>query len=123
MVRFQGRSPSFKILVRLVPKTIDRAGEGTTEVGTARKRHVRTKSGSQPPIRQNPAKSVKIRQNPAKSVKIRPEFTADQLHLAKLPVTAGGLGLPDLPVLALIARTAALRHCPGQQTLIHSDMT
>ena len=53
----------------------------------------------------------------------QPAFTADQLHLAKLPVTAGGLGLPDLPVLALIARTAALRHCPGQRTLIHSDMT
>ena len=45
-------------------------GEGTTEVGTARKRHVRTKSGSEPlKIRQNPAKSVKIRQNPAKSGK------------------------------------------------------
>ena len=31
----------------------------------------------------------------------QPSFTADQLHLARLPVTAGGLGLPDLPVLAL----------------------
>ena len=27
----------------------------------------------------------------------QPAFTADQLHLAKLPVTAGGLGLPHLP--------------------------
>ena len=38
------------------------------------KRHVRTKSGSEPPIRQNPAKSVKIRQHrqhPAESGKIR----------------------------------------------------
>ena len=57
----------------------------TINMGTARKCHVRTKSGSQPPIRQNPsksgcaqirqnpnpAKSGKIRQNPAKSVKIR----------------------------------------------------
>ena len=42
----------------------------------------------------------------------QPGFTADQLHLAKLPVTAGGLGLPDLPVLALIARTACIATLP-----------
>ena len=42
----------------------------------------------------------------------QPALTADQLHLAKLPVTAGGLGLPDLPVLALIARTACIATLP-----------
>ena len=42
----------------------------------------------------------------------QPGFTADQLQLAKLPVTAGGLGLPDLPVLALIARTACVATLP-----------
>ena len=42
----------------------------------------------------------------------QPGFTADQLHLAKLPVTAGGLGLPDLPVLALVARTACIATLP-----------
>ena len=36
----------------------------------------------------------------------QPTIAADQLHLAKLPVTAGGLGLPHLPTLALIARTS-----------------
>ena len=47
----------------------------------------------------------------------QPSFTADQLHLAKLPVTAGGLGLPDLPVLALIARTACIATLPrAEQT-------
>ena len=42
----------------------------------------------------------------------QPAFTADQLQLAKLPVTAGGLGLPDLPILALIARTACIATLP-----------
>ena len=42
----------------------------------------------------------------------QPEFTADQLYLAKLPVTAGGLGLLDLPVLALIARAACIATLP-----------
>ena len=47
----------------------------------------------------------------------QPGFTADQLHLAKLPVTAGGLGLPDLPVMALIARTACIATLPrAEQT-------
>ena len=55
-----------------------KGGGSTTEVATARKRYVGTKSGSQPPIRQNPAKSGKIRQNPAKPVQIR-------LHPAKSP--------------------------------------
>ena len=48
----------------------------------------------------------------------QPGFTADQLHLAKLPVTAGGLGLPDLPVLALIARTACIATLPRAE---HTD--
>ena len=47
----------------------------------------------------------------------QPSLTADQLHLAKLPVTAGGLGLPDLPALALIARTACIATLPrAEQT-------
>ena len=37
---------------------------------------------------------------------------------AKLPVTAGGLGLPDLPVLALIARTACIATLPRAE---HTD--
>ena len=48
----------------------------------------------------------------------QPGFTADQLHLAKLPVTAGGLGLPDLPVLALVARTACIATLPRAE---HTD--
>ena len=51
----------------------------------------------------------------------QPAFTADQLHLARLPVTAGGLGLPHLPTLALIARAACIALCPGQHILILSD--
>ena len=46
----------------------------------------------------------------------QPTITADQLHLAKLPVTAGGLGLPHLPTLALIARAT-----PGQPIRTPSD--
>ena len=42
----------------------------------------------------------------------QPGFTADQLQLAKLPVTAGGLGLPDLPTLALVARTSCIATLP-----------
>ena len=37
-------------------------------------------------------------------------FTADQLHLAKLPVTAGGLGLPHLPTLAFDCANSMHRH-------------
>ena len=39
-------------------------------------------------------------------------FTADQLHFAKLTVTAGGLGLPDLPTLALVARASCIATLP-----------
>ena len=42
----------------------------------------------------------------------QPTITADQLHLAKLPVTAGGLGLPHLPTLALIARASRIATLP-----------
>ena len=42
----------------------------------------------------------------------QPTITADQLHLAKLPVTAGGLGLPHLPTLALIARASCIATLP-----------
>ena len=66
---FQGGPGSLQLRFGHFRSCLDRAGEGTTEVGTARKRHVRTKSGSQPPILQNLAKSVRIWQ---KSVKIRP---------------------------------------------------
>ena len=38
----------------------------------------------------------------------QPGITADQLQLAKLPVTAGGLGLLDLPTLALVARASCI---------------
>ena len=58
----------------------------------------------------------------------QPAFTADQLHLAKLPVTAGGLGLPHLPTLALIARTScnatlprAAHTDPFRQTLVRQE--
>ena len=40
----------------------------------------------------------------------QPTISADQFHLAKLPVTAGGLGLPHLPTLALSC-----------QSLLHSN--
>ena len=36
---------------------------------------------------------------------------------AHLPITAGGLGLPDLPALALAARTAALATIPNEGQL------
>ena len=42
----------------------------------------------------------------------QPSISADQLQLAKLPVTAGGLGLPDLPTLALVARTSCIATLP-----------
>ena len=42
----------------------------------------------------------------------QPTLTADQIHLAKLPVTAGGLGLPHLPTLALIARASRIATLP-----------
>ena len=42
----------------------------------------------------------------------QPGITADQLQLAKLPVTAGGLGLPDLPTLALVARASCIATLP-----------
>ena len=41
-----------------------------------------------------------------------PSTTADQLAVARLPVSAGGLGLPHLPSLAVIARSAALATMP-----------
>ena len=49
----------------------------------------------------------------------QPTITADQLHLAKLPVTAGGLGLPRLPTLALVARTSCIATLPRAA---HTDM-
>ena len=49
----------------------------------------------------------------------QPTIAADQLRLAKLPVTAGGLGLPHLPTLALVARASCIAApCPGQRALI-----
>ena len=42
----------------------------------------------------------------------QPGINADQLQLAKLPVTAGGLGLPDLPTLALVARASCIATLP-----------
>ena len=42
----------------------------------------------------------------------QPGMTADQLQLAKLPVTAGGLGVPDLPTLALVARASCIATLP-----------
>ena len=51
----------------------------------------------------------------------QPTLTAEQLRLAKLPVTAGGLGLPHLPILALIARASCIATLPGQPTPTHSD--
>ena len=48
----------------------------------------------------------------------QPTITADQLHLAKLPVTAGGLGLPHLPTLALVARASCIATLPRA---VHTD--
>ena len=42
----------------------------------------------------------------------QPYISADQIHLAKLPVAAGGLGLPDLPTLALVARASCIATLP-----------
>ena len=42
----------------------------------------------------------------------QPAITADQWDLARLPIQAGGLYLPHLPSLAVIARTAALATMP-----------
>ena len=57
-----------------------------------------------------------------------PSDTADQLSVARLPVSAGGLGLPHLPSLAVIARCAALATMPRasdtalyRQTLTDSE--
>ena len=57
-----------------------------------------------------------------------PSTTADQLRVARLPVSAGGLGLPHLPSLAVIARCAALATMPRasdtaryRQTLLDSE--
>ena len=41
-----------------------------------------------------------------------PSISADQWDIAKLPIQAGGLHLPHLPSLAVIARTAALATMP-----------
>ena len=46
-----------------------------------------------------------------------PALTAAHWNLAHLPITAGGLGLPDLHALALAARTAALATIPGAEPL------
>ena len=46
-----------------------------------------------------------------------PALNADNWRLAHLPITAGGLGLPDLPALALAARTAALATIPNEGQL------
>ena len=57
-----------------------------------------------------------------------PSTHADQLHVARLPVSAGGLGLPHLPSLAVIARCSALATMPRaadtasyRQTLLDSE--
>ena len=57
-----------------------------------------------------------------------PSTAADQLRVARLPVSAGGLGLPHLPSLAVIARCAALATLPRasdtaryRQTLLDSE--
>ena len=57
-----------------------------------------------------------------------PSTTADQLSVARLPVSAGGLGLPHLPSLAVISSCAALATMPRasdtalyRQTLIDSE--
>ena len=57
-----------------------------------------------------------------------PSTTADQLRVARLPVSAGGLGLPHLPSLGFIARCAALATMPRasdtaryRQTLLDSE--
>ena len=41
-----------------------------------------------------------------------PYTTADQLRVARLPVSVGGLGVPHLPSLAVIARCSALATMP-----------
>ena len=46
-----------------------------------------------------------------------PALNAAHWHLAHLPITAGGLGLPDLHAPALAARTAALATIPGDGPL------
>ena len=46
-------------------------------------------------------------------------ITADQLHLAKLLATAGGLGLPHLPTLALVARASCVATLPRAA---HTDL-
>ena len=46
-----------------------------------------------------------------------PALNATHWHLAHLPITAGGLGLPDLHALALAARTAAPATIPGDGPL------
>ena len=57
-----------------------------------------------------------------------PAAAADQLCVARLPVSAGGLGLPHLPSLAVIARCSALATMPRasdtasyRQTLLDSE--
>ena len=46
-----------------------------------------------------------------------PALNAANWRLAHLPITAGGLGLPDLQALALAARTAALATIPNEGQL------
>ena len=42
----------------------------------------------------------------------QPTLTVNQLHLAKLLITAGGLGLPHLLTLALVARASCIATLP-----------
>ena len=49
----------------------------------------------------------------------QPTISVEQLHLAKLPVTAGGLGLPHLPTLALVARASCIATLPRAA---HTDL-
>ena len=47
----------------------------------------------------------------------QPYISAVQVQLAKLPVTAGGLGLPDLPTLALVARASCIATLPRAERM------
>ena len=51
----------------------------------------------------------------------QPVLTADQLQLVQLLVTAGGLGLPRLPTLALVARSSCKTTLPREMTRNHSE--
>ena len=58
----------------------------------------------------------------------QPTITADQLHLSRLPVTAGGLGLPHLPTLTFVARASCIATLsraahtdPFRETLVRQE--